>query len=114
MTQCRFGFALQETQGAFVLPNNWVPLIGKEWVERGFAIQGHVCFGLMPEMMDTLFAWIGEQNQGRWASVVVDSEHEVIRVADVRVRRASFDLATGKPATCTLEFTGLKAETGPG
>ncbi len=80
-----------------------------EWAE------GRVRFPLVPGMLGDLFAWIQQrdsENQGRWASAVVDCVHEVKQLTDLKVRRASFDLATGEPVICTLEVTGLKLESG--
>jgi hypothetical protein len=80
-----------------------------EWAE------GQVRFPLVPGTLTDLFAWIQERdgdNQGKWASAVVDCVHEVKKITDLKVRRATLDLVTGEPVICTLEVTGLKLESG--
>jgi len=80
-----------------------------EWVE------GQVRFPLVPGTLTDLFSWIQDrdgENQGKWASAVVDCVHEVKQITDLKVRRASFELVTGEPVICTLELTGLAIASG--
>lgn len=80
-----------------------------EWVE------GQLRFPLVPGALTDLLAWLqdrDEDNQGRWASAVIDCVHEVKKLTDLKVRRATLDLVIGEPVLCTLEVAGLKMESG--
>ena len=53
--------------------------------------------------MSALLSWIQDRdsdNQGKWASVVIDCVNEVKKLTDVKVRRARIELAKGQPAVC--------------
>lgn len=85
------------------------------YVSAGEWVEGSLRFPLVPGALSDLFAWIQERdadNQGRWASAVIDCVHEVKKITDLKVRRATFDLVIGEPVVCALEVAGLTLESG--
>jgi len=86
-----------------------------QYYSAGTWAAGEIRFPLVPGSLSALFSWIQDRdsnNQGKWASVLVDCVHEVKKLTDVKVKRAVFDLAKGEPALCTLEVCGLHMESG--
>lgn len=80
-----------------------------EWAE------GVLTLPLIPGALTNLLAWLQDRdanNQGRWASVVVDCVNEVKKLTDVKVRKATIDLIRGEPVSCALDVAGLKIEGG--
>ncbi len=80
-----------------------------EWAE------GSLRFPLIPGVVANLFSWIQDRdsyNQGKWASAVIDCVHEVKKLTDIKVRRATFDLIKGEAVICTLDVAALKMEVG--
>ena len=137
-----FGFAVQTAKGTYASPTTWLPLMeqsgrpgetvslrknyvlldaadgkayqtsyysGGEWAE------GQLHFPLVPGSVSALFSWVqhrDSENQGKWASVIVDCINEVKKLTDVKVRRAVLNLVKGEPVTCTLDVCGLLLESG--
>ena len=135
-----FGFGVQSAQGNYVAPSVWLPLMGGEGADtihwkknyvtldmadnndyesRYFGVgewaEGQITVPLIPGSITTLLSWVQDRdqdNQGKWASLLVDCVHEVKRVTDAKVQRMTLDLIKGKPVTCVLEIAGLKMESG--
>lgn len=137
-----FGFALQTTKGEFAEPDNWLPLMDDgrgpadtvalrmnytpldladmrayqtEYYSPGQWVEGTLRFPLVPGTLTDLLDWIqarDQDNQGMWASAVIDCAHAVKKITDLKVRRATFDCAAGEPVRCTLEVAGLTLEAG--
>jgi len=135
-----FGFGVQAAQGTYVAPSVWLPLTGGErgdslqWKKnyvtldmadnndfesRYFGIgewaEGQITVPLVPGSITSLLSWMQDRdqdNQGKWASLLVDCVHEVKKVTDAKVRRMTLDLVKGQPATCTLDVVGLNMESG--
>ena len=132
-----FGFALQTTKGTFAAPSNWLPLMDAgrgtadtvtlhknylpldladmkayqtDYYSPGQWVEGELRFPLVPGALTDLLAWIQSRdsdNQGKWASAVIDCNHVVKQITDLKVRRASFDFTASEPVMCTLEVVGL-------
>ena len=80
-----------------------------EWAE------GQVAVPLIPGVLTQLFSWIQDRdsdNQGKWASAVVDCVNEVKKLTDLKVRKATINLVKGEPVGCLLDVAGLKLEQG--
>ncbi|MHB8996917.1 MAG: phage tail tube protein [Armatimonadota bacterium] len=135
-----FGFGVQAAQGTYVAPEVWLPLMGggrgdsitwrknyvtldmadgNDFESRYFGVgewaEGQITVPLVPGAITSLLSWVQDRdqdNQGKWASLLVDCVHEVKKVTDAKVRRLTLDLVKGKPATCTLDVAGLKMESG--
>ena len=137
-----FGFALQTAKGTFVQPDNWLPLMDggrgaadtvalrKNYAPLDLAdmrafqtgyyspgqwVEGTLRFPLVPGALGDLLDWIqarDSDNQGKWASAVIDCVHTVKKITDLKVRRAIFDCVVGEPVWCTLEVVGLQMEVG--
>jgi len=137
-----FGFGIQSAKGSYVVPDNWLPLMewggqrgdtvqlaknyvvldmadNEEYQSKYFSAgqwaEGSLTFPLIPGVLSDLLAWIQErdgENQGKWASVLIDCVHEVKELTDVKVRRATIDLVKGEPAVCRLDVVGLTLEQG--
>jgi hypothetical protein len=135
-----FGFGVQAAQGNYVAPSVWLPLMGGErgdsitwrknyvtldmadgndFESRYFGVgewaEGQITVPLVPGAITSLLSWVQDRdqdNQGKWASLLVDCVHEVKKVTDAKVRRLTLDLVKGKPAICTLDVAGLKMESG--
>ena len=77
--------------------------------------EGEVAVPLIPGVLTNLFSWLQDRdgnNQGKWASAVVDCVNEVKKLTDVKVRKATVDLIKGEPVGCLLDVAGLKMESG--
>lgn len=137
-----FGFGLQSEKGTFVAPSVWLPLMrrsdgagenvvlhknyrlldmadGNDYESRYYSAgewaQGEVVVPMIPGTMSALLSWIQDRdsdNQGKWASVVIDCVNEVKKLTDVKVRRTRIELAKGQPVMCVLDIGGLKMESG--
>lgn len=137
-----FGFGLQAEKGTFAAPDTWLPVIkrgggsgegvrlhknytmldmadGNEFESRyypaGEWAEGELAVPLIPGSLGALLAWIQDRdadNQGRWASAVIDCVNEVKQLTDTKVRRARIDLVKGQPVVCTLDLGALKLESG--
>lgn len=137
-----FGFGLQAAKGVYLAPTTWLPLMADsdtpvdtvEWKKNyvmldmadgkdyqtsyysaGEWAEGRLRFPVIPGSVSQLFAWIQDRdgdNQGKWASALIDCVHEVKKLTDLKVGKAVFDLVKGEPVTCTLEVAGLKMESG--
>lgn len=136
-----FGFALQTQQGTYVAPSVWLPLMSsgqrgetlkwhKNYVTLDMAdtndfesryfsvgewVEGQIIVPLIPGSLTALLSWIQDRdqdNQGKWASLVVDCVNEVKRVTDAKVRQVTIELTKGQPATCTLDVAALKMDSG--
>ena len=135
-----FGFALQAEQGTYVAPTVWLPLMGgkrgetlqwkknyvtldmadgNDFESRYFGVgewaEGEIVVPLVPGALTALLSWVQDRdqdNQGKWASVVVDCVNEVKKVTDCKVRRMTLDLVKGQPVTATLSVAALKMESG--
>ena len=60
-----------------------------EWVE------GEVAIPFIPGALTNLLSWLQDRdvnNQGKWASVVVDCVNEVKQLTDVKIRKATIDM----------------------
>lgn len=136
------GFGIQTAKGAFAAPTTWLPVVDRgehrgetlslrqnyvmldmadtrayqsQYYSAGTWVAGEIRFPLVPGSLSALFSWIQDRdsnNQGKWASLLVDCVHEVKKLTDVKVARAILDLAKGEPALCTLEVCGLRMEAG--
>lgn len=137
-----FGFGLQSEKGAYEAPDTWLPLMKRAGgagesvrLHRNYALldladsndyesryysagewaEGEVAVPMIPGSLGALIAWIQDRdanNQGRWASVLIDCVNEVKKLTDVKVRRATIDLVKGQPVICRLDLGGLKLESG--
>lgn len=136
-----FGFGLQVEQGSYVAPSVWLPLMsngprgetlkwrknyttldmadGNDFESRYFSagewVEGQVTVPLVPGSITALLSWIQDRdqdNQGKWASLVVDCVNEVKRITDAKVRRVTFSLSKGEPVMCVLDVVALKMEHG--
>ena len=104
------------TADTVALRKNYVPLdladmraYQSQYFSAGEWVEGQVCFPLVPGTLTDLLAWIQQRdgdNQGRWASAVIDCVHEVKQILDLKVRRATLDFVVGEPVLCTLEVVG--------
>ncbi|MCD6361606.1 MAG: hypothetical protein J7M38_12185 [Armatimonadetes bacterium] len=137
-----FGFGLQEDKGTFVNPTTWLPLMHvsgtdgdslllqknytlfdmadmndyeSRYYSAGEWVEGEVPLPLIPGALTNLLSWLQDRdanNQGKWASIVVDCVNEVKKLTDVKVRKATIDLIKGEPVSCVLDIAGLKMESG--
>ncbi len=137
-----FGFGLQSEKGTFQAPTVWLPLVKRQggvgdgvtlrrnytlldmadsndyesrYYSAGDWAEGELAVPLVPGSLSDLISWLQDRdgdNQGKWASAVIDCVNEVKKLTDVKVRRARIDLAKGQPVVCTLELGGLKVESG--
>lgn len=137
-----FGFGLQASKGTFVAPDTWLPLIKRgggagdgvalhknytvldmadsnefesRYYSAGEWAEGELAVPLIPGSISALLSWIQDRdgdNQGKWASVVIDCVNEVKQLTDTKVRRARIDLVKGQPVVCTLDLGALKLESG--
>lgn len=137
-----FGFGLQTEKGTYVDPTTWLPLVdveanrgdtvewkknyvvldmadGKEYqtsyYSAGEWAEGKLRSPVIPGSVSALFSWVQDrdaENQGKWASVLIDCVNEVKKITDAKIRRATFDFAKGEPVVCTLEVCGLKMDSG--
>lgn len=135
------GIGLQESKGTYVAPTTWLPLMyegnddchmkhrrnyvvmdladGKEYqtsyYSAGEWAEGTLRFPLAPRILSAVFSWLQDrdaENQGRWASLLLDYGATALQVTDAKVRRARIDLVRGAPVFCTLDVCGLKMEAG--
>lgn len=137
-----FGFGLQAAKGTYVAPATWLPLVGSteapvdtvvwkknyvvldmadgkeyqtSYYSAGEWAEGGLRFPLIPGVVANLFSWIQDRdtdNQGKWASCLIDCVNEVKKLTDVKVGKAVFDFVKGEPVTCMLEVCGLEMEQG--
>jgi len=137
-----FGFALQTEKGTYEAPATWLPLMKRSdgagegvrlrknyalldladsndyesrYYSAGEWAEGEVAVPMIPGSLSNLIAWIQDRdadNQGTWASVLIDCVNEVKKITDVKVRRATIDLVKGQPVICRLDLGGLKLESG--
>ncbi len=137
-----FGFGLQAEKGTFAAPDNWLPLreggrgaadtvalrrnlrpleladlraFQTQYYSPGEWVAGTLRFPLVPGAVSDLLEWIQGRdgdNQGRWASAVIDCVHTVKQITDLKVKRASFDCRVGEPVMVELEVVGLHMESG--
>ncbi len=137
-----FGFGLQSEKGTYVAPDTWLPLMKRDGgagesvrLHKNYALmdladsndyesryysagewaEGEVAVPMIPGSLSNLISWIqtrDSNNQGVWASVLIDCVNEVKKLTDVKVRRATIDLVKGHPVVCRLDLGGLKLESG--
>ena len=137
-----FGFGLQAEKGTYEAPDTWLPLMKRSGgagesvrLHKNYALldladsndyesryysagewaEGEVAVPMIPGSLSNLIAWIQTRdanNQGAWASVLIDCVNEVKKLTDVKVRRATIDLIKGQPVICRLDLGGLKIESG--
>jgi hypothetical protein len=136
-----FGLALQTQQGTYVAPSVWLPLMSRgergetlkwrknyvtldmadtnDFASRYFStgewVEGQITVPLIPGSLTALLSWIQDRdqdNQGKWASLVVDCVNEVKQVTDAKVRRATISMVKGEPVMCTLDVLALKMQHG--
>lgn len=137
-----FGFGLQAEKGTYAAPDTWLPLMKRNGgagedvrLRKNYALldladsndyesryysagewaEGEVAVPMIPGSLSNLIAWIQDRdvnNQGTWASVLIDCVNEVKKLTDVKVRRATIDLVKGQPVICRLDVGGLKLESG--
>lgn len=137
-----FGFGLQAEKGTYEAPTTWLPLMKRSggagedvrlhkdyalldladsndyesrYYSAGEWAEGEVAVPMIPGSLSNLIAWIQDRdadNQGMWASVLIDCVNEVKKLTDVKVRRATIDLVKGQPVICRLDLGGLKLESG--
>jgi len=136
-----FGFGLQTEQGTTVAPSVWLPLMNNgsrgetlkwkknyvtldmadtnDYESRYFSVgewvEGQITVPLVPGSLTALLSWIQDRdqdNQGKWASLVVDCVNEVKQVTDAKVKRVTFEMAKGQPVMCVLDVVALKMQSG--
>ncbi len=137
-----FGFGLQTEKGTFVSPTTWLPLIEggttaadtvskrlnyqivnmadqrdyqTSYYSAGEWAEGRVRVPLMPGSLTELLTWIQTRdgdNQGKWASVLIDCVNTVKKLTDSKVGQATFEFVKGQPVVCTLDVVALDQETG--
>ncbi|MFQ6133603.1 MAG: hypothetical protein ACE5R4_16300 [Armatimonadota bacterium] len=132
-----FGFALQISKGSYVAPDTWLPLLDAETVSQkhnyvffdmadgndfqskyfsaGSWAEGALPLPLIPGSVSNLLSWIQDRdsdNQGEWASALIDCGNTVKQLTDAKVRRARIVLEKGKPALCLLEVVALSLAAG--
>lgn len=86
-----------------------------KYYSAGRWAEGSLRFPVIPGVVSNLFSWIQDRdsyNQGKWASALIDCVHEVKKLTDIKVRRATFDLIKGEPVLCTLDVAALTMEAG--
>jgi hypothetical protein len=137
-----FGFGLQAEKGSYAAPDTWLPLMKRNGdagdgvrLHKNYALldladsndyesryysagewaEGEVAVPMIPGSLANLISWIQDRdadNQGKWASVLIDCVNETKKLTDVKVRRATIDLVKGQPVVCRLDLGGLKLESG--
>ena len=133
-----FGFGIQTKQGEYVAPSVWLPLIGpgdairwkKNYVTLDLAdgndyqssycsagewAEGTITVPMIPGSLTSLLSWFQDRdqdNQGKWASLLLDCVHEVKQITDAKVRRVTIDLLRGQPVVCTIDVVALKIGSG--
>lgn len=132
-----FGFALQTTKGSYVAPTTWLPLVDSESVaaqpnyvivnmadrndyqskyySAGRWAEGRLPLPLIPGSVADLLQWIQTRdadNQGKWASALIDCVNTVKQLTDAKVRRATFRFEKGEPVTCLLDVAALSIAEG--
>jgi len=132
-----FGFGLQTQKGSYVAPTTWLPLVGKESVEKkwNFAVmnmadnndfqskylsagqwaEGEIPLPLIPGVVTDLLSWIQTRdadNQGVFASLLIDCVNTVKKVTDAKVRKATFSFVKGQPVQVVLDIVAPSLETG--
>ncbi len=133
-----FGFRVQNSKGSYLTPNVWLPLYETEtisyqpnytileWADgRGYQSQyvqagewaaGDIVVPEVPGVTEQLISWlmaVDSYQQGKWASVILDCEHAVKKLTDVKVVRFRVDWATGEvPVLYRITVAALLYEAG--
>ncbi|MGC9319801.1 MAG: phage tail tube protein [Armatimonadota bacterium] len=137
-----FGFGLQAGKGTYEAPTVWLPLIkrsggrGEEirlrknftlldladsneyesrYYSAGEWAEGEVAVPLIPGSLTELLSWMQDRdsdNQGAWASALIDCVNSVKKLTDAKVRRATISMLKGQPVVCTLDVGALAMEAG--
>ena len=132
-----FGFGLQTQKGSYVAPTTWLPLVGKETVEKkwNFAVmnmadkndfqskyfsagewaEGEIPVPLIPGVVSDLLSWVQTRdadNQGKFASALIDCVNTVKKITDAKARKATFSFVKGQPAQVVLDVAALLLESG--
>jgi hypothetical protein len=132
-----FGFSLQTQKGQYVAPTTWLPLVARETVQKrwNFAVlnmadkndfqskylsagqwaEGELPLPLIPGVVGSLLSWIQTRdadNQGKWASVLIDCVNTVKKLTDAKVRKATFSFVKGQPVQVVLDVAALLLEVG--
>jgi hypothetical protein len=132
-----FGFALQTQKGTYVAPDTWLPLLDEETISRrlnlvvfdladkndfqskyysaGQWAEGQLPLPLIPGSVSNLLTWIqtrDTQNQGKWASALLDCINTSKQLTDAKVRRATFRFEKGRPVLCLLDVVALSLSSG--
>lgn len=133
-----FGFGIQTEKGSFLTPDTWLPVTGSQetvrlqrnlmtldmadtmdyetsYISGGEWVEGEIVVPLVPGSLTNLFSWIQDRdidNQGKWASVIVDCVNETKKIRDAKVRKATLDFVKGQPVTCALEIIARHMESG--
>lgn len=133
-----FGFGVQAKQGEYVSPSVWLPAIGdgesiqlrKNYVTLDMAdgndfqsryysagewADGQIQVPMVPGCITGLLSWAQDRdqdNQGKWASLLVDCVHVQKKITDAKVRRMTLEFIKGKPVICTLDVTALDMTSG--
>lgn len=133
-----FGFGIQTEKGSFITPDTWLPVTGEQesirlqknlmtldmadalgyetnYVSGGEWVEGEIVVPLVPGVLSNLFGWIQDRdldNQGKWATVVLDCVNATKKIRDAKVRKATLDFVKGQPVTCTLQIIARHMEAG--
>ncbi|MFO7948227.1 MAG: hypothetical protein R6V19_15605 [Armatimonadota bacterium] len=133
-----FGFAIQTEKGSFLTPDTWLPVIDDQetvqlqrnlmtldmadtmayetkYLSAGEWVEGQIMVPLVPGSLTNLFSWMQDRdsdNQGKWASVLLDCVNETKKIRDAKIRKATVDFVKGRPVTCALDIVARHIESG--
>lgn len=130
------GFRNQAAKGSYLAPDTWLVHSAEgilrehnyvflnhadqhDWESKyhsgGRWADGTLSIPLVPGTLTNLIAWIltrDADNQGNWASALIDCVRTVKQLTDMKVRTASFSLEKGDIATVDLAVTALAIAAG--
>lgn len=134
---CAFGMKLQVSQGSYLAPDVWLAHEGTEGITHqpnpvvlnqadqvgyeskvysgGKWSRGPITIPLVPGYTSDLITWImtrDSDNQGKWASILVDCVHQIKKLTDAKVRTCSIAGEAGGHVTAALEVSALLQEAG--
>lgn len=129
-----FGFRIQGSKGSYLAPNLWLPHKGAgigqrpNWTFFDFADrtsrqnrvysagkwgEGEAVLSLIPGATSALITWMqtrDSDDQGSWASCLVDCARIWQKATDVKVRSASITFEPGRDVDVRLALGALKYE----
>jgi hypothetical protein len=133
-----FGFGIQTEKGSFITADTWLPVTGDQesirlqrnlmtldmadtmnyetsYISGGEWVEGQIVVPMVPGSLSNLFSWIQDRdsdNQGKWATVILDCINETKKIRDAKVRKATLDFVKGQPVTCTMQIIARHMESG--